>query len=91
VATFQDKVITPIVKILAQQQKEGMDVKQFIANAESIRKILVEQYEYFKEELDLTKLPIEEKNKLWEESKICEDRHAWCKAVWFWEAVNHYQ
>ena len=79
----------PIVKILAQQQeKEGMNVKQFIANSQSIRKILVEQYEFFKEELDLTKLPLHEKQRLWEESKICEDRHGWCKAVRFWEDVK---
>lgn len=78
----------PIAKVLTQQQKEGMDVKQFIANSESIRKILVEQYEYFIEELDLTKLPLREKQRLWEESKICEDRHAWCKAVRFWEGVK---
>ncbi len=87
-ATFQDKVITPIVRILVQQEKEGLNVKKFIANSQSIRNILVEQYEYFIEELDLTKMTLHEKHRLWEESKICEDRHSWCKAVRFWEGVK---
>lgn len=86
--TYHDKVITPIVQILINGEKnDGLDVKQFIASSQSIRKILVEQYEYFKEELDLTKLPKEEKEKLWSESKICDDRLAWCKAVRFWDGV----
>lgn len=82
---YIDDVIVPIIRIL--KNHDG-DVRVLLATAKSLRDPFVELYEKNKDELDLTKLPKEEKNKLWEESKICEDRHGWCKAVRFWEAVR---
>lgn len=82
---YIDDVIVPLVRIL--KNHDG-DVRVLLATAKSSRDPFVELYEKNIDELDLTKLPKEEKNKLWEESKICEDRLAWCKAVRFWEGVR---